>query len=59
MNAQPERISRLRQRRLDDLRMRHLSPKTQRRYLPAVRRLAEYLGCSPVTATAEDAIRNA
>jgi integrase/recombinase XerD len=54
MNAQPERISRLRQRMLDDLRMRQLSPKTQSHYLRAVRRLAEYLGRSPATATVED-----
>jgi integrase/recombinase XerD len=54
MNAQPERISRLRQRMLDDMRMRKLSPKTQSHYLRAVRRLAEYLDRSPATATVED-----
>lgn len=54
MNAQPERISPLRQRLLDDMRMRKLSPKTQSHYLRAVRRLAEYLGRSPATATVED-----
>lgn len=54
MNAQPEHISPLRQRLLDDMRMRQLSPKTQSHYLRAVRRLAEYLGRSPATATVED-----
>jgi integrase/recombinase XerD len=54
MNAQPERISRLRQRMLDDMRMRKLSPKTRSHYLRAVRRLAEYLDRSPATATVED-----
>jgi site-specific recombinase XerD len=54
MNVHPERISPLRQRLLDDMRMRKLAPKTQSHYLRAVRRLAEYLGRSPATATVED-----
>ena len=47
-------ISPLRQRMLDDMRMRKLSPKTQTGYIRAVKRLAGFLGRSPDTATAED-----
>ena len=44
----------LRQRMIDDMRMRNFSPDTQREYIRAVKRLAAYLGRSPATATAED-----
>ncbi len=47
----------LRQRMLDDMRMRKLEPKTQEAYVRAVRKLAAYLGRSPDTATVED-LRN-
>lgn len=47
-------LSPLRQRMLDDMRMRKLAPKTQLAYIRAVRRLAQFLGRSPDTATAED-----
>ena len=47
-------ISQLRQRMLDDMRMRKLAPKTQSAYLRAVQRLAGFLGRSPSSATAED-----
>jgi len=47
-------ISPLRQRMLDDMRMRKLKPKTQSAYLRAVERLSRYLKRSPDTATAED-----
>jgi site-specific recombinase XerD len=47
-------ISPLRQRMLDDMRLRKLSPKTQTGYLRAVKRLAGFLGRSPDTATVED-----
>ena len=47
-------ISPLRQRMLDDMRMRKLEPKTQTGYIRAVRRLAAFLQHSPDTATAED-----
>ena len=50
-------ISPLRQRMLDDLRMRKLSPKTQSAYLRAVRNFTKYLGRSPDTATIDD-LRN-
>ena len=44
----------LRQRMIDDMRMRKLSPKTQGSYIRVVRRFAKYLGRSPDTATVED-----
>ena len=47
----------LRQRMLDDMRMRKLEPKTQEAYIRAVRKLAAYLKRSPETATVED-LRN-
>ena len=47
-------ISPLRQRMLDDMAMRKLSDKTQAHYLRAAKRLAQYLGRSPATATDED-----
>jgi site-specific recombinase XerD len=47
-------ISPLRQRMLDDMRMRQLAPKTQTSYIRAVKRLAGFLGHSPDTATVED-----
>ena len=50
-------VSPLRQRMLEDMRMRKLAPKTQEAYIRAVRNFAKYLGRSPDTATAED-LRN-
>jgi site-specific recombinase XerD len=47
-------ISPLRQRMLDDMRLRKLEPKTQAGYIRAVRRLAAFLQHAPDTATAED-----
>lgn len=47
-------ISPLRQRMLDDMRLRRLSPKTQTGYVRAVKRLAGFLGRSPDSATVED-----
>src|SRR5437899_12468180 len=47
-------ISPLRQRMIDDMRMRKLSPKTQTGYIRVVRRFACFLGRSPDTATVED-----
>ncbi len=54
MTQSTQPISPLRQRMLDDMRMRKLSPKTQAGYIRAVKRLAGYLGRSPDTARAED-----
>jgi site-specific recombinase XerD len=48
------RVSPLRQRMIDDMRMRKLSEKTQGHYLRWVQRFAAYLGRSPDTATVED-----
>jgi site-specific recombinase XerD len=44
----------LRQRMLDDMRMRKLAPKTQEAYIRAVRKLAAFLMRSPDTATVEE-----
>src|SRR5438067_3807899 len=48
------RVSPLRQRMIDDMRMRKLSEKTQSHYLRWVQRFAAYLGRTPDTATVED-----
>ena len=47
-------ISPLRQRMIDDMRMRQLADKTQSHYLRAVRQFSVFLGRSPDTATIED-----
>jgi integrase/recombinase XerD len=54
MNPTTHTLSPLRQRMIDDMRMRKLSPKTQSHYLRAVRQFAGYLGHSPDIATVED-----
>ena len=54
MNDSTTRISPLRQRMIDDMRMRKLAPKTQAAYIRAVRQFAAFLGRSPDTATVED-----
>jgi site-specific recombinase XerD len=54
MDATTPRISPLRQRMIDDMRMRKLEPKTQSGYIRAVRRFTEFLGRSPDSATVED-----
>lgn len=54
MTSSTPSVSPLRQRMLDDMRMRKLSPKTQIGYIRSVRQLAAYLKRSPDTATAED-----
>ena len=54
MNSTTPTLSPLRQRLLDDMRMRKLSPKTQNGYIRTVSRLYGWLGRSPDTATAED-----
>ena len=40
-------VSPLRQRMVEDMRMRKFEPKTQSAYLRAVRKLAKFLGRSP------------
>jgi site-specific recombinase XerD len=54
MDSTTKAITPLRQRMLDDMRMRKLCDKTQSSYIRAVRRFAGYLGRSPDTATVED-----
>jgi len=50
--AQP--ISPLRQRMIEDMRLRKLAPKTQSGYIRHVREFTRFLGRPPDTATAED-----
>jgi len=54
MNSSTPGVTPLRQRMLDDMRMRKLEPKTQAGYLRAVRQLAVFLKGSPDSATIED-----
>ena len=54
MNPSTQSITPLRQRMIDDMRMRKLSPKTRSAYLRAVIQLTRFLGRSPDTATEED-----
>lgn len=57
MDSTTQSASPLRQRMLDDMRMRKLEPKTQQAYVRAVRKLTDYLQRSPDTTSAED-LRN-
>ncbi|WP_226471378.1 tyrosine-type recombinase/integrase [Dechloromonas denitrificans] len=57
METQKPSISPLRQRMIDDLRMRKYGEKTTLDYIRAVRNFTKYLGRSPDTATVED-LRN-
>jgi len=57
MNPTMPAVSPLRQRMIEDMRMRKLNPHTQDGYIRAVRKLTQYLGRSPDTATVED-LRN-
>jgi integrase/recombinase XerD len=57
MDTPTRPVSPLRQRMLDDMRMRKLTPKTQSAYIRAVCRFTRYLGRSPDSATVED-LRN-
>jgi integrase/recombinase XerD len=54
MDSSTPAVSPLRQRMLDDMRMRKLEPNTQAGYIRAVRKLAGFLRRSPDTATVED-----
>ena len=54
MTHNPKPISPLRQRMLDDMALRKLSPSTRSKYLRAVINLTCFLGQSPDTATPED-----
>jgi integrase/recombinase XerD len=57
MNDSTQEISPLRQRMLEDMRLRKLAPQTQASYIRSVLRLAKYLRRAPDTATVED-LRN-
>ena len=54
MTESTKPISALRQRMIEDMSLRKLSPKTQSHYIRAVRDLTRYLRRSPDTATVED-----
>ena len=54
MNTTAPKISPLRQRMIEDMRLRKLAAKTQSGYIRAVRHFAGWLGRSPDTASAED-----
>jgi site-specific recombinase XerD len=54
MTVTAQAISPLRQRMIDDMRMRQLADKTQSHYLRAVRQFSVFLGRSPDTAAIED-----
>jgi len=54
MSSLTPTVSPLRQRMIDDMRMRKFAGKTQIHYIRAVRRLAAFLKRSPDTATAEE-----
>ena len=57
MSQATQPISPLRQRMIEDMNLRKLAPKTQDAYIRAVKKLGDYLGHSPHTATKED-VRN-
>ena len=54
MTESTQGTSALRQRMIEDMRMRKLSPKTQATYIGKVKRFAGFLGRAPDTATVED-----
>ena len=57
MDTTTRAVSPLRQRMLEDMRMRKLEPRTQEAYIRAVRKLSAFLKRPPDTATVED-LRN-
>jgi Phage integrase, N-terminal SAM-like domain len=54
MDTTTRAASPLRQRMIEDMRMRKLEPRTQEGYIRAVRKLTVYLKRSPDTASVED-----
>lgn len=54
MDSTTQTVSPLRQRMIDDMRMRKFADKTQSHYIRAVKQFARYLGRSPDTASVED-----
>jgi site-specific recombinase XerD len=57
MNSSTQKVSPLRLRMIEDMRMRKLAPRTQEAYIRAVRKLAQFLRRPPDSATIED-LRN-
>ena len=57
MSSHENPISPLRQRMIEDMRLRKLGPRTQSGYIRAVKKFTRFLGRSPDTADAEDAHR--
>ncbi len=57
MNPETKPVRPLRQRMIDDMRMRKLAPKTQDDYLRSVSRFASFICGSPDTASDEDCRR--
>lgn len=49
-----EKMSSLRARMIEDMRIRGMSPKTQQAQIRAVRYFAEFIGRSPDTATPDE-----
>jgi len=54
MSKKQQTISPLRQRMIDEMNLRKLAVGTQKQYIRAVRKLADFLDFSPAQATAED-----
>lgn len=54
MDTTPRAVSPLRQRMIDDMRMRKLAEKTQSHYIRWVRRFTAFIGRAPDTATVEE-----
>lgn len=54
MNDSPRKVSPLRQRMIEEMRMRPLAPKARDAYIRAVLHFTPFLGRSPDTATAGD-----
>jgi hypothetical protein len=54
MTQSKQAVSPLRQRMIDDMRMRKLSHQTQTGYIRVVRQFTGFLGRSPDTATVEE-----
>jgi site-specific recombinase XerD len=54
MDSTTQTVSPLRQRMIDDMRMRKFADKTQSHYIRAVKQFTRYLGRSPDTASVED-----
>ncbi len=54
MTQNTQAVSPLRQRMIEDMMLRKLSPTTQSAYIRSVKKLSSYLRHSPATASAEE-----